>query len=160
MRPLRLKDPCLLDQTPVVVCKDSEPPVFGYTAHCSATHASRGNSRRAPLTLGSLWLSCVPCPRPILQNYRHHKTHNLGHHRHRPTVRNYTNYYGHQQLQSAKTHRHKHYRITHSHWRGPCKCTLLLALHRHTHPSRGLPSAWRPLGSLHFSLTSLTSGPV
>ena len=79
-------DPCPLVHTPVVVCKVSGPPVLCYASHwlwgprCSATHTSRGYSRRALLALGLRWLSCIPCPRPILQNCRHHETHNLSHH--------------------------------------------------------------------------------
>ena len=88
MRPLRLPDTCPLAHTLVVVCKVSSPPVLCYASHglwgprCSATHASRGYSRRALLALGLRWLSCIPCPRPILQNCRHHETQNLSHHRH------------------------------------------------------------------------------
>ena len=158
MHPLRLPDPCPLAHTPVVVCKVSGPPVLYYAYNwlwgprCSATHTSRGYSRRALLALGLRWLSCIPCPRPILQNCRHHETQNLSHHRHRPTVRNYTNYSGHQQLhQPAKPHRHKQRPATHHHGRGPCKCIFLLALNRHTHPSRGPPFAWSPLGSPHIN---------
>ena len=45
----------------------------------------------------------------ILQKCRHHETHNLG----RPTVRNYTNFNGHQLLhQPAKPYRHKHHPLT------------------------------------------------
>ena len=122
VRPLRLPDPCPLAQTPVVVCKVSGPPVLGYASNwvwaprCSATHTSRGNSRRALLVLGSRWPSCIRCLRPILQNCRHHETHHLGHHRRRPTVRDDTNFNDHQQL---------HRPITRHHGRGPCKCMLL-----------------------------------
>ena len=88
MRPLRLPDPCPLAHAPAVVCKVSGPPVLCYASHwlwgprCSATHTSRGYSRRALLALGLRWLSCIPCPRPILQNCRHHETQHLSHHRH------------------------------------------------------------------------------
>ena len=62
MRPLRLPDPCPLAQTPVIVCKVSGPPVLCYASHwllgprCSATHTSRGYSRRALLALGLRWV--------------------------------------------------------------------------------------------------------
>ena len=88
VRPLRLPDPCPLAHTPVVVSKVSGPPVLCYASRwlwgprCAATHTSRGYSRRAVLALGLRWLSCIPCPRPILQNCRHHETQNLSHHRH------------------------------------------------------------------------------
>ena len=64
------------------------PPVLCYASHWlwgppySATHTSRSFSRRALLALGLRWLSCIPCPRPIRQNCRHHETQNLSHHRH------------------------------------------------------------------------------
>ena len=41
-----------------------------------------GHIRRAPLALALRWPSCIPCPRPIPQNCRHHDTQNLSHHRH------------------------------------------------------------------------------
>ena len=41
----------------------------------SATHTSRGNSGKALVALGSRCPLCIPCPRPILQNCRHHETH-------------------------------------------------------------------------------------
>ena len=156
MRPLRLPDPCPLAQTPGVVCKVSGSPVFGYASHwvwgprCSATRTSRGYSRRALLALGLRWPSCIPCPRPILQNCRHHENQNLSHHRHCSTVRNFSNFHGHQQLhEPAKPHRHKQRPINHLHGKGPCKFIFLLSLYRHTHLSRGLPFAQLPLGSPH-----------
>ena len=87
MRPLRLPGPCPLAQTPVVVCKVSGPPVLCYASHwvwgprCSATHTSRGCSRRALFStrLAMALMYCIPCPRPILQNCRHHETQNLSH---------------------------------------------------------------------------------
>ena len=79
-----------------------------------------------------------------------------------PLFEIYTNYSGHQQLhQPAKPHRHKQRPATHHHGLGPCKCIFLLALNRHTHPARGHPFAWSPLGSPHSDkhLTSvLTDG--
>ena len=123
--PTETSRPLSPSQTPVVVCKVSGPPVLRYASHwvwtppCFATHMSSGYSRRALLAIGLRWPSCITCPRPILEDCRHLETHNLGHHRHRPTVRNYTNYNGHQQLhQPAKPHRHQHHPITHHHGRG------------------------------------------
>ena len=49
----------------------------------SATHTSRGNSGKALMALGSRSPSCIPCPRPILQNCRshhRHKDHPITHH--------------------------------------------------------------------------------
>ena len=66
--------------------------VFGPVLGHPATHTSRGYSRRALLALGSRWPLCIPCPRPVLQNCRHDETHNLGHHRHCSTVRNFRTY--------------------------------------------------------------------
>ena len=54
-------------------------------------------------------------------------------------LRNYTPLH-----QPAKPHRHKQRPITHHHGHGPLKCVFLLALTRHTHPSRGPPFAQSP----------------
>ena len=50
---VRLPDPCLLAQTPVVVCKVSEPPVLGY-----ASHWVWGPSARPHTHPAVLWSCC------------------------------------------------------------------------------------------------------
>ena len=125
MPPLRLPDPCPPARPLWSFAKfrgrlSFATPLIGFGGHRALPHICP-----AATVGGPCWHSvCVGLHVLLvlgqyLENCRHLETHNLGHHRHRPTVRNYTNYNGHQQLhQPAKPHRHQHHPITHHHGRG------------------------------------------
>ena len=121
-------------------------PLMGFGAHgARATHTSRGYSRRAQLALGLRWP----------QNSRHHERFTIL--ATIPTEPLFLIVRTVMAINSCTSPR-RHISTSHRLGRGPCECVSFGVISPNTSvksaPFRPAP----PLGSLHTSLTSLTSG--